>query len=158
MASPKTFADMKKPGRQPTPEQIAAFEDTGRAALSVKTETQKPVNAESRKSTHTESRGHADTEIRIPAKAEIQEQGNLNSQQSSGTDARVAVNAETRKSADTETRIAGPIVRLTIDLPESDHTRFKAACAMTKRKMVDEVRNFIERRSAELEGEAGRIR
>lgn len=56
----------------------------------------------------------------------------------------------------TETRVSGPIVRLTIDLPEPVHTRFKTACAMTKRKMVEEVRAFIERRTAELEGEAGR--
>lgn len=47
-------------------------------------------------------------------------------------------------------------MRLTIDLTEPAHTRFKTACAMTKRKMVDEVRGFIERRTAELEREAGR--
>ena len=45
-------------------------------------------------------------------------------------------------------------MRLTIDLPESVHTRFKAACAITRRKMVEEVRGFIERRTAELESEA----
>lgn len=164
MASPKTFADMKKPGRQPTPEQIAAFEETGRAASSVKTEIQKtveaeiqePANTERRASVNTQSREYADTEIHIPAKTEIQEQGNLPSQKSSDTDARAIVKAEARKSANTETRIAGPIVRLTIDLPESDHTRFKAVCAITKRKMVEEVRSLIERRTAELEREAGR--
>ena len=31
MASTKKFANLKKPVRQPTPEQIAAFEETGRA-------------------------------------------------------------------------------------------------------------------------------
>lgn len=47
--------------------------------------------------------------------------------------------------------------RLTIDLTPDQHTRFKAACTLTRRKMVDEVRQFIERRTAELEEEA-RIR
>ena len=31
MPNTKTFADMKKPVRRPTPEEIAAFEETGRA-------------------------------------------------------------------------------------------------------------------------------
>ncbi len=34
--------------------------------------------------------------------------------------------------------------RLTIDLPEELHTRFKAACASRRTRMVDEVRGFIE--------------
>jgi len=149
MANTKTFADMKKPVRQPTPEQIAAFEETGRASASAKAETQKPAN--------TEIRERMDTETHVAAKADSQETGNPPSRKPVDTDARVSVTTDTRKSANTETRIAGPIVRLTIDLPESDHTRFKAVCAMTKRKMVDEVRSFIERRTAELEKQAGRL-
>jgi hypothetical protein len=34
--------------------------------------------------------------------------------------------------------------RLTIDLPEELHARFKAACASRRTRMVDEVRGFIE--------------
>ena len=34
--------------------------------------------------------------------------------------------------------------RLTIDLPEELHARFKAACASRRTRMVDEVRSFIE--------------
>lgn len=158
MVSTKTFADMKKPVRQPTPEQIAAFEETGRAAPSVNTETRKPANTERRESVKAENRKHADTETRVSAEPDSQEHGNPPLQESADTDARVSVSTEPQKSANTETRFAGPIVRLTIDVPETDHTRFKTACAMTKRKMVDEVRAFIERRTAELEGEAGRIR
>lgn len=157
MASTKTFADMKKPVRQPTPEQIAAFEETGRAAPSVKPETRKPANTERRESVKAESRKHVDTEVRLSVKPDSQEHENLPLQEPADTDARVSVSTEPQKSANTETRIAGPIVRLTIDVPELTHTRFKTACAMTKRKMVDEVRAFIERRTAELEGEAGRI-
>ena len=126
MANTKTFADMKKPVRQPTPEQIVAFEETGRAAPSVKAETRKAAN--------TEIREGVGTETSIAAKTDSQEHANLPVQKSVDTDVRIAVNTEARKSANTETRISGPIVRLTIDLPEPDHTRFKTACAMTKRK------------------------
>jgi hypothetical protein len=44
-----------------------------------------------------------------------------------------------------------PTRRLSIDLPESLHRRFKTACAKTDKKMIDEVGNFIKRRTAELE-------
>jgi hypothetical protein len=39
---------------------------------------------------------------------------------------------------------AGRMARLTIDLPEDLHTRFKAICAQRRTKMVDEIRRFIE--------------
>jgi hypothetical protein len=39
---------------------------------------------------------------------------------------------------------AGKLARLTIDLPPELRDRFKAACAMQRTKMVDEVRRFIE--------------
>lgn len=45
--------------------------------------------------------------------------------------------------------------RLSLDLPESTHTRFKTACSATGRKMVSEVQTFIEKRTKELEDEAG---
>jgi hypothetical protein len=38
----------------------------------------------------------------------------------------------------------GEIARLTIDLPVELHTRFKAACARNRTRMVDEVRGLIE--------------
>ena len=34
--------------------------------------------------------------------------------------------------------------RLTIDLPPELHSRFKAACAIHKTRMIDQVRAFIE--------------
>jgi hypothetical protein len=177
---------MKKPVRQPTPEQIAAFEETGRAApvldpalLSTETqksvspdlppsgdtepreagklETQKAVDLPTRKAVSTDHREHADPETSIPVNPETLQHGNLPLQEHARVEPQILVKAETRKAANTETRISGPIVRLTIDLAEPDHTRFKTACAMTRRKMVEEVRTFIEQRTAELEGEAGRI-
>lgn len=45
--------------------------------------------------------------------------------------------------------------RLSLDLPASVHMRFKTACSATGRKMVGEIQDFIERRTAELEDEAG---
>jgi hypothetical protein len=48
-----------------------------------------------------------------------------------------------------------PTKRLSLDLPAGTHTRFKTACSATGRKMVRELQEFIERRTAELEAEAG---
>ncbi|MBV9783721.1 MAG: hypothetical protein JO264_07865 [Acidisphaera sp.] len=38
----------------------------------------------------------------------------------------------------------GKPARLTIDLQSELHARFKAACAINKTRMIDEVRNFIK--------------
>ena len=48
-----------------------------------------------------------------------------------------------------------PTKRLSLDLPATTHVRFKTACSATGRKMVRELETFIERRTAELEAEAG---
>lgn len=51
-----------------------------------------------------------------------------------------------------------PTKRLSLDLPETLHTRFKTACSATSRKMVAELQAYIEARTAELEAEAGLTR
>lgn len=51
--------------------------------------------------------------------------------------------------------IGEPAKRLSLDLPESVHTRFKTACSATGRKMGAELQSFIEQRTQELEAEAG---
>jgi hypothetical protein len=43
--------------------------------------------------------------------------------------------------------------RLSIDLDESWHRRFKTACSKTDKKMLAEVTDFIKRRTVELEKE-----
>ena len=43
--------------------------------------------------------------------------------------------------------------RLSIDLPENWHRRFKIACTRADKKMIDEVTEFIKRRTLELEQE-----
>lgn len=48
-----------------------------------------------------------------------------------------------------------PIKRLSINLPESLHTRFRTACSATNRKMIAEIRRFVTHRTEELEEEAG---
>ena len=48
-----------------------------------------------------------------------------------------------------------PIKRLSLDMPQSLHTRFKTACSATRRKMGDELLAFIAARTEELEKEAG---
>ena len=45
--------------------------------------------------------------------------------------------------------------RLSLDLPESKHRRFKTACSATGHKMVQEIEAFIDTRITELETEAG---
>jgi len=45
--------------------------------------------------------------------------------------------------------------RLSIDLPQSLHLRFKTACSATEQKMTKEIENFIAKRTTELEKEAG---
>ena len=52
-------------------------------------------------------------------------------------------------------RAEEPTKRLSLDLPQSTHTRFKTACSATGRKMVAEIQAFIEQRTKELEEEAG---
>ena len=54
-----------------------------------------------------------------------------------GTETQIHSNAEIQKPAQ-------KLARLTIDLPQELHTRFKAACAQQRTKMKDEVLAFIE--------------
>lgn len=49
-----------------------------------------------------------------------------------------------REAAPVAKPAKGERARLTIDLPPEVHARFKAACAMRKTRMVDEVTKFIE--------------
>jgi hypothetical protein len=44
-----------------------------------------------------------------------------------------------------------------VDVPEDNHTRFKALCAMQRRKMAEEVNAFIAQRIAEAEQQGFRF-
>lgn len=123
----KSFAGARKPGRQPTAEEIERFETTG-----------KPVNTETRKAANAPSRVSASTRTLPPKTPPSQ----------------IHADTETQKDVKPEGSAVEATVRLTIDLPEGAHTRFKSACAATRRKMVQEVRIMIEARTAELESQA----
>jgi hypothetical protein len=152
--STKSFKEVRKPGRRPTLEEIADFEESGRvklapeAAGSANTETQKAGKTEISVHANLTSRDHGNVLTQLPGLPDAQEAGK--------PVAPIALNADSLIPPDAETQKPDPIVRLTIDLPENIHTRFKAACALTRRKMVEEVRGFIERRTAELEADPGR--
>lgn len=47
--------------------------------------------------------------------------------------------------------VKAEVSRLTVDLPKTTHRRFKIACAVAGTQMNEEIRQFIERRSRELE-------
>lgn len=49
----------------------------------------------------------------------------------------------------------GPTKRLTVDVPEDNHARFKAFCAMHKTKMAEEINAFIQSRITEAEEQEG---
>ena len=51
---------------------------------------------------------------------------------------------------------SGLMKRLSIDVPEETHRRFKVACAASGRKMAVELAAFIERHTIELEQEANK--
>lgn len=64
------------------------------------------------------------------------------------TEAQKTTHTETQVSVDKE-----PTARLTVDLPQSVHRRFKAVCGLAGLRMNEEIRRFIEQRTAELEAE-----
>ena len=61
------------------------------------------------------------------------------------TDKHDSVNTETKSS------VRAGTARLTVDLPRGMHRRFKIVCTVAGTKMNDEIRQFIDRRSVELE-------
>lgn len=46
--------------------------------------------------------------------------------------------------------------RMSVDLPESLHRRYKAACVRAGLKMSADVTSWVERRAAELEAQVGK--
>ena len=65
---------------------------------------------------------------------------------------------DTRTPPDASPRAASAdakLKRLSIDLPDHVHARFKAACSAAGKKMGDELKSYIERRTLELEEDSG---
>lgn len=93
MATSKTFADLRKPARRPTPEEISAFEETGRAIQ----RAQKVTEREGRKAQKAESRENGNTESLIAVDAAPQDHGNTPTQEPANTGTQNDANTETRK-------------------------------------------------------------
>jgi hypothetical protein len=70
-----------------------------------------------------------------------------------GQDTQNHIPPKVAKRETTEVQKLEPTRRLSIDLPESWHRRFKTACSKTDKKMLAEVTEFIKRRTVELEKE-----
>ena len=68
-----------------------------------------------------------------------------------GQDTQTHISPKVEKREPVNVEKAEPTRRLSIDLPEGLHRRFKTACSRRDKKMLAEVTNFITRRTAELE-------
>jgi len=70
-----------------------------------------------------------------------------------GQDTQTHITTKVGKMVSAKSVEQEPTRRLSIDLPESLHRRFKTACSKADKKMLAEVTDFIKRRTAELEKE-----
>ena len=68
-----------------------------------------------------------------------------------GQDTQTHISPKVGKREPVNVEKTEPTRRLSIDLPESLHRRFKTACSKRDKKMLGEVADFIKRRTAELE-------
>lgn len=68
-----------------------------------------------------------------------------------GQDTQTHISPKVGKREPAQVEKAEATRRLSIDLPESLHRRFKTVCSRTDKKMLGEVTAFIERRTGELE-------
>lgn len=127
----KSFSQAPKPP-QLTAEQIAAFE---RGGPGQDTRHRVPTIVENREPTNVETREPASEGSPESTKVEAASDGRK----------RPGVSPKPQEPERTK--------RLSIDLPESWHRRFKVACAKTDKKMIDEVADFIKRRTMQLEKE-----
>ena len=75
----------------------------------------------------------------------------LNVKRLAPTNVETGETANIRVGVTTKLVKAEPTRRLSIDLPESWHRRFKIACTHADKKMIDEVTDFIKRRTLEIE-------
>jgi hypothetical protein len=131
----KSFAQAPKPP-QLTAETIAAFE---RGGSGQDTKTRIPPKVESREPTNVE------TFPPTPPPSPASEMATTDVEKSEPTNVGKRVTTNPDKPE--------PTRRLSIDLPESWHRRFKTACTKSDKKMIDEVTDFIKRRTAQLEKE-----
>jgi hypothetical protein len=151
----KNFAQAPKP--RPSPEAIAAFE---RGGSGQDRRTHIPSNAGTGEPTEVgpperEPQTHISSNA---GKRETTEVGQSNAHQDN-TQTHISTKAGTGEPTEvvegklTEAGRQERTRRLSVDLPESWHRRFKTACSKTDRKMLAEVTAFIKNRTIELENE-----
>jgi hypothetical protein len=135
----KSFSQAPKPP-QLTADVISAFERRG---VGQDTRARFPSIVESREPTNV---GDA-AELAVPDPLT----GNV--ERGEPTDVGTVKVTKTGLGVSTKEGTAERTRRLSIDLPESWHRRFKIACTRADKKMIDEVTEFIKRRTVELEEE-----
>jgi hypothetical protein len=133
----KSFSQAPKPS-QLTAEVISAFERSGAGQ---------------------DTRGRLAPNVGNPEPTNVGIRGNAAAVQPTNVERVTPTNVEMGKPSDAGLGVtakqgkAEPTRRLSIDLPESWHRRFKIACTRADKKMIDEVTEFIKRRTLELEQE-----
>lgn len=133
----KSFSQAPKPS-QLTAEVISTFERTGAGQDN---RGRIPTNVEKRESTNVGDRTNA-----LNAQP-------TNVERIQPTNVEMGKHSDAGMGVTTKPGKAEPTRRLSIDLPESWHRRFKIACTRADKKMIDEVSEFIKRRTIELEQE-----
>jgi hypothetical protein len=133
----KSFSQTPKPLPLAV-EVISAFERSGagqdtRSRMTPIVENQDPTNVGSIK--NPDEAQATNVEMLLPTNVKM----------GKSSDAGLGISTKSGKSERTR--------RLSIDLPESWHRRFKIACTRADKKMIDEVTEFIKRRTLELEQE-----
>jgi hypothetical protein len=151
---PKNFAQAPKPPL--SPEAITAFE---RGGSGQDRRTHIPSNAGTGEPTEV-GLPEREAQTHIPSKTgkrESTEVGQPNAHQDN-----TQTHISTKEGTGEPTEVGEPDAeagrqertrRLSVDLPESWHRRFKTACSKTDRKMLAEVTAFIKSRTIELENE-----
>jgi hypothetical protein len=96
-----------------------------------------------------------DTRTHIPPKVEMREATNVETMApgSAKPTADVGRMEPTNVQKGETTKAEEPTRRLSIDLPQSWHRRFKTACSKADKKMIAEVTEFIKQRTVQLEKE-----
>jgi hypothetical protein len=133
----KSFSQAPKPP-QLTAEVISAFEHSGAGQ---DTRGRIPSFVENRQSTNVGAGSE-------PAEGQAQD-----GEKARPTNVEMVETSNPGLGVATKPGKTEPTRRLSIDLPESWHRRFKTACTRADRKMIDEVTEFIKHRTLELEKE-----
>jgi hypothetical protein len=133
----KSFSQAPKPP-QLTADVISAFERRGAGQ---DTRGRLPPNVGNREPTNVGT----GTDAADVQPTNVERVAPTNVEMGKPSDAGLGVSAKPGK--------AEPTRRLSIDVPESWHRRFKIACTRADKKMIEEVTEFIKRRTVELERE-----